>query len=135
MIVFDRTIFESNSIHIMELKAGYNPRRFTLTVVGSNFDRLFDTLYLANLIDTARNEHHIDYVFNLTTPYVIVHLGLFLSKLRTFESNITNTHFEEIPELNNREITLKEYNKSDVLYIIYSDFFVRLIAIIRKNYA
>ncbi len=46
-----------------------------------------------------------------------------------------NSHFEKIPELNNREITLNEYNKSDVLYIIYSDFFVRLIAIVRKNYA
>ena len=46
-----------------------------------------------------------------------------------------NSHFEAIPELNNREITLNEYNKADVLYIIYSDYFVRLIAIMRKNYA
>jgi len=90
------TIFESNNICVMELKAGYNPRRFTLTVVGSNFDRLFDSLYQAKLTDAPRNEHHIDYDFNLTTPYAIVHLGLFLSKLRTFESNINNAHFEEI---------------------------------------
>lgn len=47
-----------------------------------------------------------------------------------------NSHFEEITELNKKEIDLKDYNKSDVLYIIYSDFFVRQIAIIkRKNYA
>jgi hypothetical protein len=46
-----------------------------------------------------------------------------------------NTHFKKIPELDNREITLKEYRKSDVLYVIYGDFFVRLIAIIRRNCA
>jgi hypothetical protein len=45
-----------------------------------------------------------------------------------------NANFEEIPELNKGEISLNEYKKSHVLYILYSDFFVRLVAILRKNY-
>ena len=44
-----------------------------------------------------------------------------------------NSNFEEISKLNKKEINLAEYDKSDVLYVIYSDFFVRMIALIKKT--
>jgi len=44
-----------------------------------------------------------------------------------------NSHFELIPELNNKEINLKEYEESDVLLLIYTDSWLRLLAVIRKN--
>jgi hypothetical protein len=41
--------------------------------------------------------------------------------------------FEKIPELTNKEVELKNYQNTDVLYIVLGDFFIRMIGILRKT--
>ena len=48
------------------------------------------------------------------------------------ESSI-ELRFEKISGLINKEVELKEYNKSDVLYIVLGDFFIRMIGILKRK--